>query len=83
VGKDFNIQNQFLNKLRKSREQVYIQIRGDRTFQGYITAFDNYSILLKESSATLPILIFKQSVAYIGIVNNASNPELENLGLEM
>jgi RNA chaperone Hfq len=82
MGKEFNIQNQFLNKLRKAREQVYVQIKGDRTFQGYIAAFDNYSILLKESSSMPPILIFKHSVAYIGIISSKPNSDIDNIGME-
>lgn len=82
MGKEFNIQNQFLNKLRKGRAQVQIQIRGDRTFIGYITAFDNYSILLKESESSMPTLIFKHSVAYISIIKSNSSFELENIGME-
>ena len=80
MNKDFNIQNQFLNKIRKARVQVVVQIKGDRTFQGIITAFDNYSILLKERENTPPILIFKHSIGYIFPLKR--NDEINNLGEE-
>ncbi len=80
MTKDFNIQNQFLNKLRKSKNPVIIQIKGDRIFQGIITAYDNYSILLKENSSTPPVLIFKHAIAYI--VPEHKHDEIVDFGVE-
>ena len=65
MKKNFNIQDAYLNKIRKHRVPVYIQIKNDRVFEGYITAFDNYCILLKELSGGSPRLIFKHSISYI------------------
>ena len=81
MNKDFNIQNQFLNKIRKSKAVIFIQIKGDRTFQGIITAFDNYSILLKEKETSPPILIFKHSIAYILPLKRYES--INNLGEEI
>jgi RNA chaperone Hfq len=80
MGKEFNIQNQFLNNLRKTRQEVYIQIKGDRLFQGHITAFDNYSILLKEPGNLPPVLIFKHSISYISLAK--MNKEFSSIGEE-
>ncbi len=65
MKKNFNIQEHYLNKMRKNRIPVYVQIKNDRTFEGYITAFDNYCILLKELTGGAPRLIFKHSISYI------------------
>ena len=80
MTKDFNIQNQFLNKLRKFRNPVLIQIKGDRIFQGIITAYDNYSILLKENASSPPVLIFKHAISYI--IPDKKNKEIINFGQE-
>ncbi len=80
MTKDFNIQNQFLNKLRKSKNPVIIQIKGDRIFQGVIVAYDNYSILLKEAPTSPPVLIFKHAIAYI--VPEKKYEEIVNFGNE-
>ena len=73
MKKNFNIQDAYLNKIRKNKIPVYIQIKNDRTFEGYITAFDNYCILLKELSGGAPRLIFKHSISYIFPTKETSN----------
>ena len=80
MKKNFNIQDAYLNKLRKNRIPVYIQIRNDRIFEGYITAFDNYSVLLKEISGGAPRLIFKHSISYIYPTKETEN--IINIGEE-
>ncbi len=80
MKKSFNIQDAYLNKIRKNKIPVYVQIRNDRTFEGYITAFDNYSILLKEVSGSNPILIFKHSISYIFPTKQVEN--IQKLGEE-
>ncbi len=80
MKKNFNIQDTYLNKLRKNRIPVYIQIKNDRTFEGYITAFDNYSILLKEITGGAPRLIFKHSISYIYPTKEINN--ILNIGEE-
>ncbi len=80
MKKTFNIQEQYLNKLRKNRVPVYIQIKNDRMFEGYITAFDNYCILLKELSGGAPRLIFKHSISYIFPTKEIT--QIQNIGEE-
>jgi RNA chaperone Hfq len=80
MTKDFNIQNQFLNKLRKSKNPVIIQIKGDRIFQGIIVAYDNYAILVKEQPSAPPVLIFKHAIAYI--IPERKHDEIINFGNE-
>ncbi len=80
MKKTFNIQEQYLNKMRKNRVPVFIQIRNDRTFEGYITAFDNYCILLKELSGGAPRLIFKHSISYIYPTKEIN--QIKNIGEE-
>ncbi len=81
MKKNFNIQDVYLNNIRKNKIPVYIQIKNDRVFEGYITAFDNYCILLKELDGKSPRLIFKHSISYIFPTKDVSN--IQKLGEEL
>ncbi len=81
MNKDFNIQNQFLNRVRKSKIVVTAHINDGRIFQGVITAFDNYSLLLKDKNSSTPILVFKHALLYIEAVDKGN--ELLGIGEEI
>lgn len=57
-----NLQDQFLNHLRKERTPVTIHILNGTKIVGVIKGFDNFSILLKGENQHL---IYKHSVALI------------------
>lgn len=57
-----NLQDQFLNHLRKERTPVTIHILNGSKITGIIKGFDNFSILLKGENQHL---IYKHSVALI------------------
>ncbi|MBI5192624.1 MAG: RNA chaperone Hfq [Nitrospirae bacterium] len=57
-----NLQDQFLNHLRKERTPVTIHILNGTKITGVIKGFDNFSILLKGENQHL---IYKHSVALI------------------
>lgn len=57
-----NLQDQFLNHLRKERTPVTIHILNGSKITGMIRGFDNFSILLKGENQHL---IYKHSIAMI------------------
>ena len=57
-----NLQDQFLNHLRKERTPVTIHILNGSKITGIIRGFDNFSILLKGENQHL---IYKHSIAMI------------------
>lgn len=57
-----NLQDQFLNHIRKERTPVTIHLLNGAKITGVIKGFDNFSILLKGESQHL---IYKHSVALI------------------
>jgi len=57
-----NLQDQFLNHLRKEKTPVTIYILNGSKITGIIKGFDNFSILLKGENQHL---IYKHSVALI------------------
>ncbi len=57
-----NLQDQFLNHLRKERTPVTIHILNGSKITGTIKGFDNFSILLKGENQHL---IYKHSIAMI------------------
>jgi len=57
-----NLQDQFLNHLRKEKTPVTVNLLNGSKITGTIRAFDNFSILVKGESQHL---IYKHSVAII------------------
>ncbi len=57
-----NLQDQFLNHLRKEKTSVTVHLLNGSKITGTIKAFDNFSILVKGENQ---YLIYKHSVAAI------------------
>ena len=64
-----NVQDQFLNKVRKERVRVIIQLTTGKELEGYITSFDNFSLILK---GTTDQLIYKHAVSLISPYDKSS-----------
>lgn len=60
--KGFNLQDNFLNQLRKEKIPVTIYLINGVRLKGVIKGFDNFVIILKENSL---LLIYKHSVSTI------------------
>ena len=57
-----NIQDQFLNQVRRENVSVIIYFNSGKSLEGIIKGFDNFSILLDNGSHNL---IYKHAVAYV------------------
>jgi host factor-I protein len=62
VSKSLNLQDSYLNQLRKEKIPVVIYLTNGVRLKGLIKGFDNFVILLKENAQSL---IYKHAVSTI------------------
>lgn len=62
AGKGLNLQDNYLNQLRKEKIPVVIYLTNGVRLRGMIKSFDNFVILLKENTESL---IYKHAVSTI------------------
>ena len=58
-----NVQDVFLNRVRKHKTAVTVFLASGAKLQGVITSFDNFTLLLRRDAHTQ--LIFKHSVSTV------------------
>lgn len=68
-----NIQDQFLNQVRKERIKVRIELINGQEFEGTINSFDNFCIVLKDKKV---LLVYKHAVSNILPLQGAERIEL-------
>ncbi len=61
-GKNVNLQDNYLNQLRKDRIPVVIYLTNGVRLKGLIKAFDNFVLLLKENNQSL---VYKHAISTI------------------
>ena len=59
-----NIQDQFLNRIRRDRIRVTIELTQGRKIEGIIASFDNFSLLLRGENDQL---IYKHAISSISV----------------
>lgn len=59
VKNQINIQDQFLNRMRKERVPVVVELVTGERIEGHITSFDNFSLILKNDNERL---IYKHAI---------------------
>jgi host factor-I protein len=57
-----NIQDQFLNRIRRDRKRVVVELTTGRKIEGVILSFDNFCIILRGESDEL---IYKHAICSI------------------
>ena len=62
AGKGVNLQDNYLNQLRKDKTPVVIYLTNGVRLKGIIKGFDNFVILLRETTQSL---IYKHAVSTI------------------
>ncbi len=67
MEKQRNLQDVFLNQMRKQHEPVTVFLMNGVKLQGVITWFDNYSMLLKRDGHIQ--LVYKHAISTIMPVN--------------
>jgi host factor-I protein len=61
-GRGLNLQDHFLNQLRKEKIPVIVYLTNGVRLKGLIKAFDNFVILLKETGQSL---VYKHAISTI------------------
>lgn len=56
-----NLQDQYLNHLRKNKAEVEVKLVSGELFKGYVRGFDNYVLLFEDSTGLH--LIYKHALA--------------------
>jgi host factor-I protein len=62
TGKVLNLQDNYLNQLRKDKTPVVVYLTNGVRLKGIIKGFDNFVILLKENTQSL---IYKHAISTI------------------
>ncbi len=59
VRNHINIQDQFLNRMRKERVTIVIELITGERIEGQITSFDNFSLIVRNENERL---IYKHAI---------------------
>lgn len=78
LDKNQNVQDVFLNTIRKTKNPVTIFLINGVKLQGVITWFDNFSILLRRDSMSQ--LVYKHAISTIMPTNPLNIMEQEGEG---
>jgi len=62
VKNHINIQDQFLNRMRKERVTVIIELMTGERIEGQITSFDNFSLIVRNENERL---IYKHAISSV------------------
>ena len=57
-----NVQDQFLNRVRRDRHRVVVELMSGQKIEGIIVSFDNFSLIVRGESDQL---IYKHAISSI------------------
>jgi host factor-I protein len=72
IKNQINIQDQFLNRVRRDRIRVTVELVGGQKIEGIIMSFDNFSIILRSEGDQL---IYKHAISSISLGEKLEFPE--------
>lgn len=75
TGKGQNLQDLFLNQLRKEKVKVVVYLTNGVRLKGIVKGFDNFVVLLKETNEQL---IYKHAISTI-VPENGVSIKIENI----
>lgn len=64
IKNQINIQDQFLNRIRRDRTRVTVELMSGEKVEGTLMSFDNFSLILRGEGDQL---IYKHAVSSISI----------------
>jgi host factor-I protein len=62
VKNQINIQDQFLNRIRRDRKQVVIELTTGRKIEGVILSFDNFCVITRGEADQL---VYKHAICSV------------------
>ena len=72
VKNQINVQDQFLNRIRRDRSHVTIELSTGRKIEGVIVSFDNFCLVLRGESDHL---VYKHAISSISPGEKLEFPE--------
>jgi len=72
VKNQINIQDQFLNRVRRDRIRVTVELISGQKIEGTVMSFDNFSIVLRKEGDQL---IYKHAISSISLGEKMEFPE--------
>jgi host factor-I protein len=64
IKNQINIQDQFLNRIRRDRIRVTVELMSGQKIEGIMTSFDNFSLILRSEADQL---IYKHAISSISL----------------
>ena len=64
IKNQINIQDQFLNRIRRDRIRVTVELMSGQKIEGIMTSFDNFSLILRGEADQL---IYKHAISFISL----------------
>jgi len=64
IKNHINIQDQFLNRIRRDRIRVTVELMSGQKIEGIMTSFDNFSLILRGEADQL---IYKHAISSISL----------------
>ena len=64
IKNQINIQDQFLNRIRRDRTRVTVELMSGEKVEGILVSFDNFSLILRGEGDQL---IYKHAVSSISL----------------
>jgi host factor-I protein len=64
IKNQINIQDQFLNRIRRDRIRVTVELVDGQKMEGIVTSFDNFSLILRNEADQL---IYKHAISTISL----------------
>ncbi len=64
IKNQINIQDQFLNRIRRDRIRVIVELMSGQKIEGIMTSFDNFSLILRGEADQL---IYKHAISSISL----------------
>ncbi len=64
VKNQINIQDQFLNRVRRDRSHVTVELLTGEKIEGVIMSFDNFSLILRSAGDQL---VYKHAISSIAL----------------
>lgn len=62
IKNQINVQDQFLNRVRKDRNHVVVELIAGRKIEGIILSFDNFSLIIRGEADQL---VYKHAISSI------------------
>lgn len=72
-----NVQDLFLNQIRRERQSVLVHLMGGQQFEARVTSFDRFAVVVEVEGGEQ--LIFKHAIAAIAVSRPTGAPQASDV----